>query len=184
MLELFIEFFKTGLFAVGGGLATLPFLYKMAEKYPWITKESIADMIAISESTPGPLGINMATYTGFMKDGVLGGIIATVGLVLPSVLIIILISKFMEKYKKSVFVERIFRFLRPAVTGLIASAGFGVIIGSLFNEELLYSGAFINAVYYKAVILFAVLFFIVRKTDLHPIFLILASAAAGVIFSF
>ena len=95
MLVLFGEFFKTGLFAIGGGLATLPFLYDMADKYDWFTKDMIADMIAISESTPGPMGINMATYTGFQNMGLLGSIVATVGLVMPSVIIIIWVSKFL-----------------------------------------------------------------------------------------
>ena len=90
-LQLFWEFFKTGLFAVGGGLATLPFLYRLADKYPWFSAKQIPDMIAVSESTPGPLGINMATYTGFQHSGVIGSIAATFGLVLPSVIIIILI---------------------------------------------------------------------------------------------
>ena len=95
MVILFLEFFKTGLFAIGGGLATLPFLYDMADKYDWFTKDMISDMIAVSESTPGPLGINMATYAGFQNMGILGGIIATLGIVTPSMIIIILISKFL-----------------------------------------------------------------------------------------
>ncbi|MEA4816010.1 hypothetical protein SDC9_136605 [bioreactor metagenome] len=184
MLELFLEFFKTGLFAMGGGLATLPFLYKMAEKYSWITNEMIADMIAVSESTPGPLGVNMATYTGFMKMGVVGGVTATLSLVLPSFLVVIIISRFLDKYKCSLTVENMFKILRPAVTGLIASAGFSVIIASLFNKDLLFSGIFADAVYYKCVILFVVLFFAIKKLKWHPIFFITASAVVGIIFSF
>ena len=92
LLILIFEFFKIGLFSIGGGLATLPFLYRLADKYPWFSAKQIPDMIAVSESTPGPLGINMATYTGFQHSGVIGSIAATFGLVLPSVIIIILIS--------------------------------------------------------------------------------------------
>ena len=105
IIILFAEFFKTGLFAIGGGLATLPFLYDMADKYDWFTKDMISDMIAISESTPGPMGINMATYTGFQNMGVLGSIIATVGLVMPSVIIIIWVSKFLEKFRENQYVD-------------------------------------------------------------------------------
>ena len=96
LLILIFEFFKIGLFSIGGGLATLPFLYRLADKYPWFSAKQIPDMIAVSESTPGPLGINMATYTGFQHSGVIGSIAATFGLVLPSVIIIILISKVLE----------------------------------------------------------------------------------------
>ena len=97
-LRLFFEFFKTGLFAVGGGMATLPFLYDMADKTHWFTSAQLADMIAVSESTPGPLGVNMATYVGFSVSGIPGGIIATLGLVCPAVVIIIIISKFLNKF--------------------------------------------------------------------------------------
>ena len=98
-LILFLEFFKVGLFTIGGGLASLPFLYELAEKYTWITKPMIADMIAISQSTPGPIGINMATYVGFKSGGILGGIIATFAIVLPSFITIIIIANFLNKFK-------------------------------------------------------------------------------------
>ena len=140
LLILFLEFFKIGLFSVGGGLATLPFLYDLADKYPWLSAAQIPDMIAISESTPGPLGVNMATYVGFQCGGVLGGVIATAGLVTPSVIVIIIVYKFLERFRKSTLVENAFYGLRPIVVGLIASAGFGVIVLSLFNKEA-WSGA-------------------------------------------
>ena len=89
-LRLFYAFFKTGLFSIGGGLATLPFLYEMAEKYSWFTEEDIANMLAIAESTPGPIGVNMATYVGIQTGGILGGFWATFALVLPSFIIILL----------------------------------------------------------------------------------------------
>lgn len=120
LLILIFEFFKIGLFSIGGGLATLPFLYRLADKYPWFSAKQIPDMIAVSESTPGPLGINMATYTGFQHSGVIGSIAATFGLVLPSVIIIILISKVLEKFRSNKYVEYAFYGLRPAVMGLIA----------------------------------------------------------------
>ena len=85
LIQLFLEFFKIGLFAVGGGLATIPFLHQLAEKYTWFTVETLVDMIAISESTPGAMGVNMATYTGFTTAGIPGSLVATLGLVLPSI---------------------------------------------------------------------------------------------------
>ena len=100
-LRLMIEFFKTGLFAIGGGLATLPFLYELSEKTGWFTTTDISNMIAISESTPGPIGINMSTYVGFHTAGLLGGIVTTLSLVLPSIIIIEIISKVLTKFKES-----------------------------------------------------------------------------------
>ena len=94
-LRLFLEFFKAGLFAVGGGLATLPFLSNMATSTGWFTHSQLADMVAVSESTPGPLGVNMATYVGYTVKGVPGAVIATLGLITPSVIIILIIALFL-----------------------------------------------------------------------------------------
>ena len=98
-LQLFYEFFKTGLFAIGGGLATLPFLSDMAERTGWFTQSQLADMLAVSESTPGPVGVNMATYVGFETAGVLGAIVATLGLVFPSIVIILVIAGFLKAFR-------------------------------------------------------------------------------------
>ena len=100
LIILYFEFFKVGLFAIGGGLATLPFLYDLADKYPWITDTMIGDMIAISESTPGAMGINMATYVGFQNCGVIGGITTTLGLISPSIIVIIIIANALTKFKE------------------------------------------------------------------------------------
>ena len=131
LLTLCYEFFKTGLLAVGGGLATLPFLSEMSNKYDsWFTHAELADMIAVSESTPGPIGVNMATYVGFRVMGnfgagwsILGAVLATVSLVLPSLIIVVIIAKMMCKYMSNKYVQWAFSGLRPAVTGLIAAAG-------------------------------------------------------------
>ena len=125
-LQLFYEFFKTGLFAVGGGLATLPFLNEICQKYDWFTEQMLADMIAISESTPGPIGINMATYAGYQAAGVLGSVVATCSLVAPSIIIIVLIARFLSKFNEHPLVKSAFSGLRPAVTGLIAAAAVSV----------------------------------------------------------
>ncbi len=139
-LILFFEFFKAGLFAIGGGLATLPFLSDMADKYTWFTHEILVNMVAISESTPGPLGVNMATYAGFNAGGVLGAVVAVIGLLMPSVLIVILIvAKFYTRYRENTLVQDIFGCLRPVATGLIAAAGASVIIIALFGSEFSWS---------------------------------------------
>ena len=123
-IRLFWEFFKTGLFSVGGGLATLPFLYRMSETTGWFTASQLADFIAVSESTPGPIGINMATYVGYSTAGIPGALVATAGLVTPSVIIIIIIAGVIAKFRSSKYVDAIFYGLRPCSVGLIAAAGF------------------------------------------------------------
>ena len=129
-LRLFWEFFKTGLFAVGGGMATIPFLYNMADATGWFTRNDIANMIAVGESTPGPIGVNMATYVGYVTGGnigglpfaILGAVVATVGLVTPSIIVILIIASFLKSFRENRLVENAFYGLRPASTGLIAAA--------------------------------------------------------------
>lgn len=182
LLTMCIEFFKTGLFAVGGGLATLPFLTQMQEKYGWFTAEELANMIAVGESTPGPIGVNMATYVGFSTYGIIGGICATLSLVLPSLIVIMIIAKAMDKYQKNPLVQNMFAFMRPAVAGLIAAAGFAVLKIALFKGgELL-----LSSVSWIAVALFAVMVVLLHLKPLkklHPIVFIAAGAVFGILFS-
>ncbi len=169
------EFFKTGLFAVGGGLATLPFLTQIQEKYGWFTAEELANMIAVSESTPGPIGVNMATYVGFGNIGVLGGVLATLSLVLPSLVIIMLIARALDAYQKNPLVQNAFSFLRPAVTGLIAAAGFSVLRTTLWR-----GGSFD----WIAVALYAVFLALTQWKNtgkLHPAVYIAAGALVGIL---
>ena len=100
-LRLFYEFFKAGLFAVGGGMATLPFLYDISDSTGWFTHSQLADMIAVSESTPGPIGVNMATYVGYTTGGIPGAVIATLGLITPSIIIILIIAKALQAFRQS-----------------------------------------------------------------------------------
>ena len=188
-LQLFWEFFKTGLFAIGGGMATLPFLYDMADKIGWFTRAQLADMIAVSESTPGPIGVNMATYVGFVTGGVPGAVIATVGLVTPSVIVILLIARVLKAFRENQYVDAGFYGLRPCSIGLIAAAGVLVVKLALFNTELYAStGAIADLFNVKALILAAVLLAATRcikkLKGLHPIVFILASAVIGIVFSF
>ena len=190
LLTLYFEFFKTGLFAVGGGMATLAFLYDMSARHPdWFTTAQLADMIAVSESTPGPIGVNMATYVGFRTAGVLGGLITTLGLVTPSVIIILLIARVLKQFRENKYVDAAFYGLRPCSVGLIAAAGLLVVKIALFDfDAYALSGEISDLFRVKALILTAVLLVLTRAVKatkkLHPIFFILGSALVGVIFSF
>ena len=190
LLQLFFEFFKTGLFAVGGGMATLPFLYDMSARHPdWFTTAQLADMIAVSESTPGPIGVNMATYVGFHTAGIPGGLIATIGLVTPSVIIVLLIARVLKQFRENRYVDAAFYGLRPCSVGLIAAAGLLVVkIALLDFDAFAASGAILDLLNVKALILAAVLLVLTRAVKatkkLHPIVFILGSALAGVVFSF
>ena len=179
-LQLFIEFFKIGLFAVGGGLATIPFLMELPEKYDWYTKADMASMIAISESTPGPVGVNMATYAGYNAAGVTGGIIATLSLVLPSLIVITIIARLLADFNKNPYVQSAFWSIRPAVTGLIATAVVGIFQTSLFTSE---TGAFVVPVF--ALVLCAVIFGLMnikKLKKLHPVVWMIAGAILGIVF--
>jgi len=188
-LQLFYEFFKAGLFAVGGGLATLPFLYDISAKTGWFTVDDIANMIAISESTPGPIGINMATYSGFTTAGPLGSVIATTGLVAPSIIIIIIVAAFLNKFKENFFVNSAFYGLRPASTALISSAGFTVAIGCFLHlDAYRATGALTDLFEWKAIILAVIVWILTNKVKLtkkwHPIIFIGISAVVGVVLKF
>lgn len=188
-IQLFYEFFKTGLFAIGGGMATLPFLYDMADKTGWFTAAQLSDMIAISESTPGPIGVNMATYVGYTTGGVIGGIIATIGLITPSIIIIIIIALFLKSFRENKYVDAAFYGLRPASTGLIAAAGSTVVMLTLFKLDLFkQTGNIINLFDWKALVLAVIIFILtnyVKVTKkLHPVVFIAGSAILGILFGF
>ena len=188
-LQLFFEFFKTGLFAVGGGMATLPFLYDMAEKTNWFTSGQLADMIAVSESTPGPIGVNMATYVGFTTAGFWGGLIATLALVTPSVIIIVIISYFLKAFRENKYVDAAFYGLRPASTGLIAAAGMTVVTITLLQMDLFKnSGSIMDLFNWKSLILAVIIYILsnnIKQTKkLHPVFFIAGSAIIGILFGF
>ncbi len=184
LLTLYLEFFKVGLFSVGGGLATIPFLYDLTTKYSWFTSGDVADMVAISESTPGPIGVNMATYAGYQAYGVLGGIVATLGLVSPAIIVIFIVAKILDKFKENKYVQYAFYGLRPASIGLITAACWGVVKIALVDMgKFSETGKILDLFVFKGIIL-ALVLFILQKVfkKLHPIFLIVIAAAAGIIF--
>lgn len=181
-LLLFWEFFKTGLFSIGGGLATLPFLYDIAARYPWFTEEELANMIAVSESTPGPIGINMATYAGVNAGGILGGIVATFALVLPSIIVIILIAGLLDRFRENRFVNSSMSVLRPLSVGLVAAACFSVVKVALLHWDAVLALDWRNMVSLVSLGLFLILFgvrLVFKK--IHPLLLIALGAAAGVL---
>ena len=184
MLILMWEFFKTGLFSVGGGLATIPFLQEMAQKYDWFTSEELLDMIAVSESTPGAIGINCATYAGYKAYGLPGSILATISLVTPAIIIILIIFRIMSKFKENKTIDYMFEMLRPATAGLIFGAMFSVMILTLFNVEMYkQTGNFIDIFKYIEIAIFAVFLFILRKyKKVNPVAIIACGAALGIIF--
>ena len=188
-LQLFFEFFQTGLFAIGGGMATFPFLYDMADKTGWFTHAQLTDMVAISESTPGPIGVNMATYVGFETAGIPGVLIATIGLIAPSVIVILLIARFLKSFRTNPYVDAAFYGLRPASIGLIAAAGFSVVMLALVQADLYQTtGNLLDLFHWKGILLAAGLILITdffqRTKKVHPIVLIAASAVIGVLFHF
>ena len=187
-LQLFWEYFKAGLFAVGGGMATIPFLYEISDRTGWFSHRDLANMLAVSESTPGPIGVNMATYVGYvtgMKEGgvmnaILGALTASIGLVMPSLIVILIVAAMLKRFKNSPLVQKTFYGLRPASTGLIAAAGLSVAISNLYDEAA-------SSVNWKGCILAVVLWVLTNKVSktkkLHPIVFIGFSALVGIVFS-
>ena len=183
-LTLFYEFFKVGLFSVGGGVATIPFYMELADKYDWLTTQILTDMIAVSESTPGPIGINLATYAGFRAAGIPGALVATFSEVLPSFIILVLIAKALERYKENALVSSAFSGIRPAVAGLIAAAGWSVMRVALFTAP---SGSSLFTTLLscdiKWLVLFCALLALMQikpLKKLHPIVYIVFSAVVGI----
>lgn len=187
-VQLFYEYFKTGLFAVGGGLATLPFLQDVSAKTGWFSLDQLADMIAISECTPGPIGVNMATYVGFTTAGIPGALAATLGLIAPSIIVILIIAGFLKRFQNNRYVQAAFYGLRPASTGLIGAACVSVAITALLNlSRFSETRAIVDLFQWKAVILAVILFFAMKHPKLkklHPAVFLGVSAVIGILFGF
>ena len=185
LLRLYFEYFKTGLFAVGGGLATIPFLRDMGARTGWFTDEMLTTMIAVSESTPGPIGVNMATYVGYQIAGIPGVLVAALGLVTPSFLVIVIISGFLQKFRQSKGVNATFAGLRPASTALIAVSGLNVALSVLVRVGGFFEHTF--SVHWPSVIVAVVIFLCMQQKKLkklHPVAYIAAAAVVGVVFQF
>ena len=191
-LLLILEFFKTGLFAIGGGPATIPFLMDMANKYPWFSMQELSDMIAVSESTPGPVGINMATYAGFKTLGTFGGVVSTLALTVPSIITILIIARFLEGFQENKTVKAVFKAIKPAVTALIAVAVMNIFKVSLFDitkntDSTFISGVMNGTVSFRlaSAIIGVVIFVLlqVKQTKkMHPALWFLFAAIVGIVF--
>ncbi|MDR0403864.1 MAG: chromate transporter [Treponema sp.] len=181
LFVLYAEFFRIGLFSIGGGLATLPFLFDLAVRYEWLGPEKVGDFLAIAQSSPGAVGVNMAAQSGFAAAGIPGALIAPLGLVSVPIVVIIIVARMLVRFKENRAVEAVFSGLRPAAAGLIGAAGFGVWKLSLYNGNA--------PVWYKALrpgetLLFIVLFALIWKFKRHPIVYIAAAGIAGIVFKF
>lgn len=177
------EFFKVGLFTIGGGLAALPFLYEIAENYPWFSASMLADMIAVSESTPGPLAINIATYAGFHAAGLLGSVVATISILVAPFIIASIVFGFLQKMKSNPLVQNAFYGLRPVVCALIAYAGWAVLRISVFYPAALEVFDFAHCINWIAAAFFVLCFVLNRKFKWHPAIYIAAGAVFGIVFA-
>lgn len=191
--KLFWEFFKTGLFAIGGGMATVPFLQDISAKTGWFTAADLANMIAVSESTPGPMGVNMATYVGYTVGsqqlggtgmGILGAVVATLGLICPSIVVILIVAYFLKRFRDSKLVDSVLYGLRPASVALISAAGVEIVLFAVLRVESIWKIADAS-LSWKSVVLALAVFagtnLIPRLKKIHPIWFIAASALAGVL---
>ena len=169
LIIMFLEFFHIGLLSFGGGYATLPFLYHIAEKYDWYTTKHLADMIAVSSVTPGPVGVNVATYAGFITSGVKGAFIATFAVVLPSFIIVIILSKFLEKFKTNKYIQSVIYVLKPVGCGLLAAVGVDM---------------FVKNASFITIFLIGILFFLSLTEKRDPVFYIVLSGIIGLIFGY
>lgn len=191
--KLFWEFFKTGLFAIGGGMATVPFLQDISAKTGWFTSADLANMIAVSESTPGPMGVNMATYVGYTVGsqqlggtgmGVVGAVVATLGLISPSIVVILIVAYFLKRFRDSRLVDSVLYGLRPASVALISAAGVEIVLFAVLRVESIWRIADAS-LSWKAVVLALAVFagtnLIPGLKKIHPIWFVVASAVAGVL---
>ena len=185
LLLLYAEFFKIGLFSVGGGYATLPFLFSMADnEFTFIrqtgllTHEMLGNFLAIAQSSPGAIGVNMAAQTGFCYAGTAGSIIASLGLVSPAIIIIAIIARAFASFRENKIVISVFSGLRPAAGGLLAAAGAGVWKLSLYNANAKH---WLEYIHWKECAIFAVFFILMMKLKIHPAVYIVTGAGIGII---
>ena len=178
LFYLFLTFFRIGFFAIGGGLATLPFLYEIADKSEWLTRESIANMLAMAQSSPGAIGVNLASYTGFRYAGVPGAYAAALGLIFPSIIIIVIVARILSAFKKNRVVQSLFTAFRPAAAGLLSAAGFGAILLSVWNAA---AHVWYESFRWKETLLMGIIFVLILKFRKHPILYIAGAGAMGLI---
>lgn len=178
-LKLFLTFFKIGLFTFGGGYAMLPLIQAEVLENEWMTNTEIMNFVAVSESTPGPFAINMATFVGTETGGIFGAFCSTLGVVMPSFIVILLVATFYEKFKKNKVVAGCMTGLRPAAIGLIASAALSLAITAFFADGVSIA-VFKNVEFYISAVVCIVMTVLALK-KVHPIKIITASAVVGIV---
>jgi chromate transporter len=176
---LYLEFFKIGTFSIGGGLAALPFLYQMADKYEWLTREMVGNFLAVAQMSPGPIGVNMSALAGFEAAGPAGGLLAPLGLVSPAIVVISVVARMLQSFKENKIVESVFLGLRPAAAGLLLSAGLGAIMVALYDQTAF---PWYNGIKLRECIFFVLLVFSIYKFKKHPVLYIAIACAAGIVF--
>lgn len=167
--QLFFEFFKIGLFSFGGGYATIPFLYHISEHFNWYSIEELTQMVAVASITPGPVGINVATYAGLRTAGLAGAVLATISEMLPSFILVLLVAKILKVFKNNFYVKAFIEILKPIGCALLVSVVFGLTKNEMFNP--------------KSLIILSILLLLSWKSKKEPLFYIMLSACLGVIIS-
>lgn len=184
LFELFITFFKIGLFTIGGGYAMIPLITREVEQNGWIASNEIVNFIAIAESTPGPFAVNIATFIGMKTGSFFGAICATMGVVLPSFIIILIIAKYFHKFSEQRVVKSALSGLRPTVIGLMLSTVFTISASNFIvgiDKIVGFSEFFASHINYKGIVIFAIVFLLSRKFKLHPILIVAISAGLGIV---
>ena len=177
-LELFYTFFYIGLFTFGGGYAMLPLIQEEVLRHQWIAEEKLLDMVAVSESTPGPFAVNMATFIGAEQGGLFGAFCATMGVVLPSFLVILIVARCYDRFRNSRVVKGCMTGLKPATVGLIGGAVLSVFL-TVFFPVGISAAVFSTVSFYVSVGLFGAMLLLALK-KVHPILIICISAAVGI----
>lgn len=179
-LELLWSFFQIGLFSIGGGYAAMPLIQnQVVDVHPWLSMTQFADIMTIAEMTPGPIAINSATFVGIQVAGIPGAIIATIGCILPSCVIVITLAYIYYRFRGLRMVQGVLTGLRPAVVAMIASAGITLVIMAFYGERIV--PADLSGINIISVIIFVVGFFVLRKWKANPIYVMLGAGAAGVL---
>lgn len=179
-LELLWSFFQIGLFSIGGGYAAMPLIqHQVVDLHPWLTMTQFADIMTIAEMTPGPIAINSATFVGIQIAGIPGAVVATIGCVLPSCVIVMTLAYVYYRFRGLTMVQGVLAGLRPAVVAMIASAGISLIILSFYGQRTLPTD--LSDVNYISVLIFGAGFLILRKWKVNPIYVMAGAGAAGVL---
>lgn len=185
MIKIFIEFFKIGAFSFGGGLATLPYIYSLAERTEWFSNKDITNMITISQITPGPLACNVATFIGFKLEGVIGCVLANIAFIIPAVIFSGIVFRILDKFKENKKIDNIMKLIRAAALATIIQGSISIFkIAFLHNSEQIYLNTLLSNINIKAIVLLCFLYIVNKKKKIHLIYNMFFSAFIGIIFAF